>query len=80
MDEAVELATRAASGAGAESPDLLDTLAAAYAEAGRFEEARETARRALRVAVATKRQDLAKALRSRLEHYESDQPYHTPAP
>ena len=37
--EAVRLAERAVQLTGAREPTLLDTLAAAYAEAGRFQEA-----------------------------------------
>jgi len=46
-DQAVELAERMIELAGRERGDLLDTLAAAYAEAGRFAEAVETAQAAI---------------------------------
>lgn len=61
--EAIMLAKRAASVSGGRDPATLDTLAAAYAEAGRFPEAVETVRRAL--ALASDRQ-LAEALRAHL--------------
>jgi Flp pilus assembly protein TadD len=44
---AVELARRAAAGSGEELPNVLDTLAVAYAETGDFSRAREAARRAI---------------------------------
>ena len=41
--KAVELAQQAVQLSNGRSPEILDTLAAAYAEAGRFHEAVETA-------------------------------------
>lgn len=58
-----------------DSPDLLDTLAAAYAEAGRFDEALTSARRALVLANAAERAELAAALESRIARYASGAPY-----
>ena len=46
-EEAVRLAERASELTGGGDPNLLDTLAAAYAEAARFEEAAQTEERAL---------------------------------
>lgn len=57
-------------------PTWLDTLAAAYAEAGRYEDAVQTARRAIELAEAGGRPSLASDIRSRLELYEQGQPYH----
>ncbi|HZL99203.1 MAG TPA: hypothetical protein VFD43_03030, partial [Planctomycetota bacterium] len=48
---------------------VLDTLAAAYAAAGRFDEAIETAERALRLASSSNEQALAAAVARRLELY-----------
>jgi tetratricopeptide (TPR) repeat protein len=73
--EAVELAQRATNLAGDREPTLLDTLAAAYAEAGRFPEAVETARRALDMAVERRDQRLAEGLRARLVQYEARTPF-----
>jgi tetratricopeptide (TPR) repeat protein len=70
-DEAVELAARAVKLSGAKDPATLDTLAAAYAEAGRFREAVQTARQAL--ALATER--LAGDLKARIALYESKHPF-----
>ena len=48
--EAVELARRAVKLSDGQEPAILGTLAAAYAEAGRFPEAVQTARKALKLA------------------------------
>jgi tetratricopeptide (TPR) repeat protein len=58
--EAVELAERACRLMGDQDPLFVGTLAAAYAEAGRFEAAVQTAEKAERLASATGRDDLAK--------------------
>jgi tetratricopeptide (TPR) repeat protein len=78
--EAVELAGRGVRLSGAQDSAALDALAAAYAEAGRFPEARAALGKALEL--ATQRQDraLADVLRSRLVRYESDQPYRQTLP
>lgn len=57
----------------------LDTLAAAYAEAGRFEEAAQTARQAIAKAEAAGDRSLAEEARARLRIYEQGQPYRQPA-
>jgi hypothetical protein len=51
---------------------VLDTLAAAYAEAGRFPEAVETARQALTLAT----EPLADGIKARMAFYESKSPFH----
>ena len=73
--EAVALAERAAQLSGGRDPAILDTLAAAYAEAGRFPEAVETARRALALAIETKKRPLAEALKARIALYEDRTPF-----
>ncbi|MGA2787095.1 MAG: tetratricopeptide repeat protein [Verrucomicrobiota bacterium] len=75
-NKAVELGQQAEQLAGGESPQILDTLAAAYAEAGRFGEAVETARRALNLSATKNNQPLADAVQTRLELYETHSPYH----
>jgi tetratricopeptide (TPR) repeat protein len=70
-DEAVELAELAAQGTGGEDPIVLQTLAAAYAAADRFEEAVEKARAALRLAQAQGNQEFASELESNLQLFES---------
>lgn len=76
--EAVELASRAVALAGTNNARVLDTLAAAYAEAGRFEQASATARQAEAAATAQGQSELAGQLRRRLELYNSGQPYRQP--
>jgi tetratricopeptide (TPR) repeat protein len=71
--EAVRLAESACALADPANPNYLDTLAAAYAEAGRFPEAVRTARRALELADGGS--ELAQGLRRRLALYESERPY-----
>ncbi len=73
--EAVKLASRAVELAGTNHVGVLDTLAAAYAEAGRFAEAMATARQAEAAAVAQGQADLAEQIRQRLTLYGSRQPY-----
>jgi tetratricopeptide (TPR) repeat protein len=76
--QAVALAEQARALAGTESPQLLDTLAAAYAEAGKFELAAATVRRALDVPAIQNDRPLAEAIRARLKLYEANIPYHEP--
>jgi tetratricopeptide (TPR) repeat protein len=68
-EESVRLAERALRGADPPDPNHLDTLAEAYASAGRIEDAIETSRRALRVATESGDSELAEGLRARLEGY-----------
>lgn len=70
--EAVELGGRAVKVSGGKDPVALDTLAAAYAEAGRFPEAVETARQALAIAP----QPLSDEVKAHLALYESNRPFH----
>jgi tetratricopeptide (TPR) repeat protein/Tol biopolymer transport system component len=73
--EAVELAERAVQVSGGQDPDYLDTLAAAYAEAGRFPEAIAAARKALDLATQQHRGQLIEALNTRIKLYEALRPY-----
>ena len=75
-NQAVALSEQAILLAGIESPQLLDTVAAAYAEAGRFPEAVETARRALNLPATKNNPPLAEAVQDRLKLYEAHIPYH----
>jgi tetratricopeptide (TPR) repeat protein len=73
--EALTLARDAAERTGNRDPDMLDTLAAATAEAGRFAEAVETAERAASLADAAGKSALAAQIRMRAALYRAEQPY-----
>jgi tetratricopeptide (TPR) repeat protein len=73
--EAIELAERAVRLSGSQDPALLDTLAAAYAEAGRFPQAVQVARQALTLAAAQNRNHLTAVLPGRIRLYESGSAY-----
>jgi len=75
---AVALAQRAAERTGNRDPAVLDTLAAAYAEAGRYAEAADTAQKALTLAVQRQNAPLAAGLQERLKLYQSGTPYREP--
>ena len=76
--KAMELARQANQQTGRENPNILRTLAAACAEAGRFSEAVEAAQHALRVAVGQTNAALAGALQSELKLYQAGSPFHSP--
>jgi protein O-mannosyl-transferase len=67
--EAVKLALRAAQLSGGNDPVILDTLAAAYAEEGRFTDAALTARKALTLAEKGNQRLLTEALKARIALY-----------
>jgi len=73
--EAVQLSERAAELTEFKNPLILDTLAAAYAEAGRFAEAAATVQKALDLTDTATDERLAAAMRTRLETYKSGRPY-----
>ena len=73
--EAVKLAERAAALSGRRTARSLDTLAAAYAEAGRFRQAVKTAKQALEIAVQENDPGLAESVRARLAAYEAAEPF-----
>jgi protein O-mannosyl-transferase len=74
--KAVELAQQAARLSAGTSPQILDTLAAAFAEAGRFPDAITTARQALDLSVAQNNKPLAEVIQSQLKLFENHAPYH----
>ena len=73
--EAVRLAYRACELGGYNQPNLLDTLAAAYAAAGRFSEAIATAERALALAQSSQQKELIEQIQNRLDLYKASHPY-----
>jgi len=76
--EAVALAERAAKLSGSQEPAILGTLAAAYAESGRFTEAVETAEEALALAAQRNNPKLVKSIEAKLSLYRSGAPYRQP--
>jgi tetratricopeptide (TPR) repeat protein len=72
---AVDLAESLVAAAGHEDPWALDTLAAAYAEAGEFDKALPAAEQALRLAHEKQAPALARAVTERLDLYRENQPY-----
>jgi tetratricopeptide (TPR) repeat protein len=77
--EAVRLAERACQLTEYKQPMLVGTLAAAYAEAGRFEDAVATAEKACALATRNGEQALLAKNRQLLELYRAGRPYHEPA-
>jgi tetratricopeptide (TPR) repeat protein len=73
--EALVLATRASQLAGRAQPVALDTLAMAYAETGRFDEAVQTGQEAVNLARAASQKDDAAIMQQRLELYQKHQPW-----
>jgi tetratricopeptide (TPR) repeat protein len=73
--EAVSLAERATRLPGGQQADVLDALAAAYAETGRFREAAQVARKAYGLALQEKKTALAQDLKVRITLYEADAPF-----
>ncbi|MBU0639722.1 MAG: hypothetical protein KKB50_12720, partial [Planctomycetes bacterium] len=67
--QAVRLAEQAAALAGRQHPQALETLAAAYATAGRWDEAVATASQAAELARASGREQLAQRLEALLRRY-----------
>ncbi|MFQ5601477.1 MAG: tetratricopeptide repeat protein, partial [Candidatus Krumholzibacteriia bacterium] len=74
-DAAVRSAEKALRVAPDESPGLLDTQAAAYAEAGRFENAVATAERARALAARAGNTQLVRKLEERLQLYRAGKAY-----
>jgi protein O-mannosyl-transferase len=78
--EAVQLAEQACALTANQEPMVVGTLAAAYAEAGRFAEAAAKAEAAAALAEQVQDHTLAARNRQLLELYRTGQPYHDPAP
>ncbi len=73
--KAVQLAEQANQLTGGNQPVNMDILAAAYAEAGRFNEAVQTAKKAIRLAEDNKQKELTGEINHRLKMYESGRPF-----
>jgi tetratricopeptide (TPR) repeat protein len=75
---AVELAERVCSAESERTAGNLDTLAASYAEAGRFKDAVKTAQEAIRWAKAEGDLMTSQRVQQRLALYQQDQPFREP--
>jgi protein O-mannosyl-transferase len=75
-NRAIEVAKQAVQLSGGQDANYLRTLAAAYAESGRFAEATETAQRALQAAQTQGNSILANTIRDDIALYELGLPYH----
>jgi tetratricopeptide (TPR) repeat protein len=73
--KAVELAEQAVRLSGGADPAFIDTLAAAYAEAGRFPEAVGAAQRAQQLAAAQNNTTLVDALQVQIGRYQAGSPF-----
>jgi len=78
--EALELAERGCRETRHEAPEPLDSLAAAYAEMGRFDEAVRAASGAAGLAAIAGNKPLADEIQKRLQLYKAGKPYHAPSP
>ena len=76
--QAVALAVRDLELSGGKDAPVWDTLAAAYAETGRFGDAVPAARRALALAQRDHLPELTEAIRNRIRLYESETPFREP--
>lgn len=76
--EALTLALELQKDQGDQAPEVLDTLAAAYAEVGRFEEAAATQDRFLRLIARTATDERLREVRRRLDLYRTRQAYRQP--
>jgi Flp pilus assembly protein TadD len=72
---AVELALRADKLSGGQNPVIIGTLAAGYAEAGKFSDAIAADKRARQAALAQTNQVLAESLEKRLQLYQAGSPW-----
>ena len=77
--KAVALAERANQLSGAQNPSILRTLAAAYAEAGNFDNAIRTAGGGMEIATAQNNSELSDVLANDIRHYRQREPLRTAA-
>ena len=73
--EAVELSERACELTGYKDPLILDTLSAAYASAGRFSEAVQTAEKAMGLLISSGQEEVASQVAKHLELFKAGEPY-----
>jgi arylsulfatase A-like enzyme/tetratricopeptide (TPR) repeat protein len=77
---AIVHAEKASALTGGQHPEVLGILAAAYAEAGRFDQAVETVERAIEIARANNAAELTAALESQASLYRAGRPYRESQP
>lgn len=75
-DDALRWAQVAVQGKDRENPEYLDTLAAAFAEAGQYEKAVQTARQALSIAGQSGNEELRGRIEGHLRRYLAGSPFH----
>jgi tetratricopeptide (TPR) repeat protein len=78
--QAIEIGEALAKATARKSPEPLDTLAAAYAEVGRFDEAVAVAHEALALAESNNDTNLTAQLAARIALYEKRRPFHIGSP
>jgi Flp pilus assembly protein TadD len=76
---AVQLAEHACALTSYSDPSLLDTLAAAYARAGRFDDALSTAHKAYELAMTSNSTDLAEMISAHIRLFEASRPVQIPS-
>lgn len=74
-NKAIDYAQRACEQTAYNNADYLDTLAVAYAAAGKFNDAIMTAEKALNIARAAGQKNTAREIRNRLKLYKAGKPY-----
>ncbi len=79
-EEARRLAEHACQATRFRDPQALDVLAAAYAEAGQFDQAVKTAGRARAIAQRARQGELTRQIEGRLSLYEAGEPYREKRP
>ena len=77
--EAVRLAKQAVEATQGRQPQMLDTLGAAFAVAGDFDQAVSTAEKAIELSEKLGDKPLADEIRTRLQHYQRQEKYQPPA-
>jgi tetratricopeptide (TPR) repeat protein len=75
VNKAIEFAQQACKLTDYNEPAILDTLATAYAAAGKFEEAVTTAQQAIYIAQSRDQKDMAGEIQKRLELYKTGRAY-----
>ena len=78
-DEAIQLAQRACELTNYQDPGSADILAAAYAAAGRFDDAVATAEKAVQLTASGDNKQRHQATLNRLQLYRQQKPYRQPS-